>query len=197
MSRTIAFFDFDGTITSKDTLLEFIRYSKGDFSFYAGFALHSPILIAYKLQIISNHRAKEIMLRHFFGRMPLEEFNKLCDQFYHERLPSLIREKAMKEIAKLQAHGAAVVVVSASPENWLIQWCRSIGAECIATKMAVNNNRVTGRIDGRNCHGTEKVRRILERYNLEQYSAVYCYGDTPGDKHMLNLGSIRFYKPFR
>ncbi len=197
MSRTIAFFDFDGTITSKDTLLEFIRYSKGDLAFYAGFALHSPVLIAYKLQIISNHRAKEIMLRHFFGRMPVEEFNNLCDRFYHERLPSLIREKAMKEITKLQAHGADVVVVSASPENWLIQWCRSIGAECIATRMVVNNNLVTGRIEGRNCHGTEKVRRILERYNLEHYSAVYCYGDTPGDKHMLNLASIKFYKPFR
>jgi phosphatidylglycerophosphatase C len=197
LSKVIAFFDFDGTITSKDSLLEFIRYSKGDLAFYAGFALHAPVLVAYKLQVISNHTAKEIMLKHFFGKMPLAEFETLCENFHRDRMPSLIREKAMKEIRKLQAHGADVVVVSASPENWLLQWCRELGLECIATKMVIDNNRVTGKIDGRNCHGEEKVRRILEKFNLDHYSTVYCYGDTPGDRYMLSLGNFRFYKPFR
>jgi phosphatidylglycerophosphatase C len=197
VSRVIAFFDFDGTITSRDSLLEFIRYTKGDFSFFAGFALHAPVLVAYKLQIISNHKAKEIMLRHFFGKMPVGDFEQLCERFNRERLPGLIREKAVKEIRKLQAFGADVVVVSASPENWLVQWCRELGVECIATKMLVDNNRITGKIDGRNCHGEEKVRRIREKFDLDNYSAVYCYGDTPGDRYMLSLGNYRFYKPFR
>lgn len=197
MKQVIAFFDFDGTITSKDSLLEFIKYAKGDMAFYTGFALHAPVLIAYKMQIISNHRAKEIMLKYFFGSMPVNEFEQLCERFNKERMPLLIREKAMKEIKKLQDHGADVVVVSASPENWLLQWCSQIGVECIATKMLVNENRITGRIDGKNCHGQEKVRRIRERFNLDNYSAVYCYGDTPGDRYMLSLASVRFYKPFR
>lgn len=197
MKNTIAFFDFDGTITSKDSLLEFIRYTKGDFAFYSGFALHAPVLAAYKLQIISNQRAKEIMLKYFFGKMPLENFQDLCEKFNRERMPSLIREKAMREIRKLQLSGADVVVVSASPENWLMHWCSQLGVECIATKMLINNNRITGKIDGRNCYGLEKVRRIREKYNLDNYSNVYCYGDTPGDRHMLSLGNVRFYKPFR
>jgi phosphatidylglycerophosphatase C len=90
-----------------------------------------------------------------------------------------------------------VVVVSASPENWLTEWCQELGVQCIATKMAVNDNRITGKILGRNCHGKEKVRRIREAINLDQYSTVYCYGDTPGDRYMLDLGTYKFYKPFR
>ena len=54
MKKAIAFFDFDGTITTKDTLLEFIRFSKGRFRFYLGFLLYSPYLIAYKIKLIAG-----------------------------------------------------------------------------------------------------------------------------------------------
>jgi phosphatidylglycerophosphatase C len=197
VNRVIAFFDFDGTITTKDSLLEFIRYVKGDASFYFGFILHSPILILYKLQIVSNQYAKEMMLRYFFGKMDAEVFKKRCENFISERLPQLIRPKALHEIKRLQDGGAIVVVVSASPENWLKTWCDAMGAACVATKLVIADNKITGKIDGRNCHGEEKVNRIRSAYNLDDYSRVYAYGDTPGDRHMLSLASIKFYKPFR
>ena len=197
MNRAIAFFDFDGTITTKDSLLEFIRYVKGDAAFYFGFLLHSPILILYKIQIVSNHFAKEMILRYFFGKMEVDVFKKHCEHFINEKLPSLIRPKALHEIKRLQARGADVVVVSASPENWLGAWCSSIGTTCIATKLVIDHDKITGKIDGRNCHGEEKVNRIRSAYNLDDFSSVYAYGDTPGDRHMLSLATIRFYKPFR
>ena len=197
MNKAIAFFDFDGTITTKDSLLEFIRYVKGDTAFYLGFLLHSPILILYKLQIVSNQFAKEIMLRHFFGRMKADEFNRYCENFMNEKLPQLIRPKALHEIKKLQESGASVVVVSASPENWLKSWCIAAGTSCIAPKLVIADDRVTGKIDGKNCHGKEKVNRIVSSFNLDEYSSVYAYGDTPGDRHMLSIANIKFYKPFR
>lgn len=197
MKSTIAFFDFDGTVTNKDSLLEFIKYCKGAPAFYAGFALHAPILAAYKLNIISNQRAKEIMLRYFFGRMSVEQFNEYCISFTRDVMPSLIRPKALKEINKLKDAGAEIVIVSASPEYWLNYWCSSMNLRCIATRLKMKNNKLTGKIDGKNCHGEEKVRRINEQYDLNTFSSVYCYGDTPGDKHMLSLGDYRFYKPFR
>jgi HAD superfamily hydrolase (TIGR01490 family) len=197
VNRVIAFFDFDGTVTKKDSLLEFIKYSKGSRAFYFGFALHAPVLIAYKLQLISNHRAKEIMLGYFFGKMPVEEFNTQCEKFTAEVLPSLMRAKALKEIDRFKQIGAEVVIVSASPENWLSYWCENSGLKCLATRMDIVENKITGRIKGRNCHGQEKVRRIKEAYNLDNFSAVYCYGDTSGDRPMLALANVKFYKPFR
>lgn len=197
MSRVIAFFDFDGTISTKDSLLEFIKYCKGRPAFYFGFLLHLPVLVAFKLKLLSNHRAKEIMLQHFFGNMPVEEFEHRCLDFSRDEIPRMIRPKAWKEIRKLQEAGAEIVIVSASPQDWLCHWCKGAGVACIATRLAVNERRISGKIEGLNCHGREKVRRIRETYDLEGFSQIYCYGDTPGDRHMLSLGTCRFYKPFR
>ncbi len=197
MSKTIAFFDFDGTVTEKDSLLEFIKYSKGSPAFYFGFLLHAPVLVAYKLKIISNHFAKEIMLNYFFGKMSVQQFDKYCADFSREIMPLMVRPKALKEINKFKDAGAEIVIVSASPERWLNIWCNTIGVKCIATRLITKNDKITGKINGRNCHGEEKVRRIREQYDLNTFSYVYCYGDSPGDRPMLALGTYRFYKPFR
>ena len=197
MKRVIAFFDFDGTVTRKDTLLEFIKFSKGSFRFYLGFLINSPILIAYKIGIISNQVAKEWMLRYFFSGRSLESFQQQCDLFAVQILPSLLRSKAINEINKLKEFGADVVIVSASAENWIKKWTDSLNLQLLATRLATKNEKITGRIDGKNCHGNEKVSRIKEKFNLADYSDIYCYGDTRGDNPMLDLGSIKFYKPFR
>src|ERR1700744_5893322 len=100
MPQPIAFFDFDGTITKRDTLLEFIRFTKGRFRLGLGFLLNSPWLIAYKLKLISNQQAKERMLSHFFGDCPLDIFEDHCKRFSANILPGLIRSRAAEEIAR-------------------------------------------------------------------------------------------------
>ncbi|WP_315820848.1 HAD family hydrolase [Paraflavitalea speifideaquila] len=93
MSQLIAFFDFDGTITTKDTLLEIIKYRHGKAKFYLGFLLHSPYLVAYKAGIISNQTAKEKVLKLFFGRVTVEQFSQCCTSFAAEKIPGLLRKK--------------------------------------------------------------------------------------------------------
>jgi phosphatidylglycerophosphatase C len=202
VNQRIAFFDFDGTITTKDTLLEFIRFSRNTTRFTLGFLLNSPWLLAMKLKIISNQAAKDRILTYFFGRQPLALFEQDCNAFSTEVLPNLIRPKALAEMARLRESGATVVIVSASPENWIKQWATLTGAELIATRLAVfidkkGELRLTGRIEGHNCHGKEKVNRILQRFVLPDYSEIYTYGDTGGDKPMLQLGTASFFRPFR
>ncbi len=195
--KQIAFFDFDGTVTNKDTLLEFIKHQKGSLRFYLGFLLNSPFLIAYKSGIISNQWAKERMLTYFFGKKSVEQFQQQCEDFAGKVIPFLIRVKALKEIRKLQEAGAEVVIVSASAENWVRPWCEKEKVDCVATRLEYNNGFITGKINGLNCYGEEKVRRIQEKYNLSEYAAIYGYGDTKGDKPLLGLASFSFYKPFR
>lgn len=197
MKKEIAFFDFDGTITTKDTLLEFIKFNKGQFLFYLGFLLYSPYLVAYKLRIISNQFAKEKILRFFFKNTPAEHFAHQCDQFYKKTLPGLLRSKAVDEIRRLQRNGSIVVIVSASPENWIYQWALQMQVELLASKLEIKDGKITGRIIGKNCHGEEKVRRITEMYNLSEYKVIAAYGDSNGDKPMLNLAVTGFFKPFR
>ncbi len=197
MKKTIAFFDFDGTITTKDTLLEITRFVKGDFSFILGFSLLSPWLIAMKLKLVSNTKTKERFLRYFFGGMPVAEFKKNCERFANEKIPALIRPKAMEEIQKHLRNGSEVVIVSASPENYISLWCAQHNISCIATRLETIDGLVTGKLQGKNCHGDEKVRRIHHDFNLPDYEEVYAYGDSSGDEPMLALANFSFYKPFR
>ena len=197
MSRKIAFLDFDGTITYKDTFLEFIRFVKGDLAFYMGFLLYSPAMVAFKLNIITNQKAKELIMRHFFAKMTRQEFDDHSERFAKEVIPSLIRDKALVEIEKLKEEGAKIVIVSASAENWVGKWSQALGLDYIATRLQCKNENISGKILGRNCYGEEKVERIKAEYDLSHFEKIYCYGDTEGDKPMLALAHIRFYKPFR
>jgi phosphatidylglycerophosphatase C len=197
VKRRIAFFDFDGTITTKDTLLVFIRCSKGRFRLLTGLLLTAPWLLAWKLRLISNSSAKQRLMRHFFRGQTLGAFQQQCDKFATEKIPGLLRPKALAEIARLREIGATIVVVSASPDNWIRSFTGNIGAASVATRLEVLDNKLTGRFDGANCHGEEKVRRIKGEWSLEDYDEIYAYGDSPGDRPMLRLAKVSFYRPFR
>jgi phosphatidylglycerophosphatase C len=197
VKKSIAFFDFDGTITTRDTLLEVIKYFKGRRSFYTGFFLHSPFLVAYKLNLIGNQPAKERILRFFFGGMTKLDFQQRCDEFAENKIPSLLRPGAVEEIARLRKAGTEIVIVSASAGNWIKKWAEVNGLGLIATRLEIMNDKLTGKIEGKNCYGEEKVRRIKEEYDLAGYEEIRCYGDSGGDRAMLTLATQSFYKPFR
>ncbi len=197
MKKGLALFDFDGTITSKDSFIEFIKFNKGWFRYIAGMVIHLPILILYKLKLFSNQRAKEIIITHFFSHTKVEEFSAVCNAFSNYVIPKIVRPKAIQEISKLKELGFRIIIVSASPLNWIKQWADENNIELIASCLETNEGKITGRLTGKNCHGIEKVRRIKESIDLNEYREVYAYGDTSGDLHMLELAHKKYYKPFR
>jgi len=196
VKKGIAFFDFDGTVTTRDTLLEFIKFTKGAPAFYSGFLFNIFYLLAYKIKVITNQEAKEKVLGYFFRGTDVTEFDRMAVEFSKKKLPSLIRSKAQKEILTLQNDNIDVVIVSASPENWIRHWCFEKNLILIASVLETRDGKITGKISGKNCHGQEKVRRILEKYSIEEYNEVYAYGDTKGDLPMLGLATKPYYKPF-
>lgn len=195
-TTSIAFFDLDGTVTSKDTLPALLKFIKGKARYYAGLVVLSPVLTLYVLGFITNHKAKEILLSHFLKGIDLDKFNSLCKKFVEIKLPPLLRKEALHEIRRHIKNNTQVVIVSASPENWVLPWCKRYNIACIATKLQVKNNKLTGKIEGKNCHGTEKARNILRTYNLSHYSKIYAYGNSRGDLPMLSLATDSYYKPF-
>jgi len=195
--KKIAFFDFDGTITTKDTMFEVIRHQKGNVRFYWGFVLHIPVFALLKLKLLSNQAAKEQLLKYFFKDNPTDAFQLGCDDFIDQKLPALIRPSAQAEIKRLQAAGFEVVIVSASAENWIKKWSDSFGAKLIATELETIDNKLTGKVKGANCNGEEKAVRIKSGFDLSQFDEIYCYGDSSGDRQMLALGTKVFFKPFR
>ena len=193
----IAFFDFDGTITTDDSLLKFIRFVVGDRRFLLGLVVLSPMLVLYKLKLIPNYKAKQYMLSWFFKGMSEDAFFKVANEYSLVHIDKILRPKAIEKINWHKNQGHKVVVVSASIECWLRPWCEKNNLELIATKLEIKDDIVTGKLLSKNCYGVEKVNRIKELYNLEKYDYIYAYGDSDGDKQMLSLAHEKFYKPFR
>ena len=193
----LALFDFDGTITTDDSLLKFIRFVVGDRRFLLGLVVLSPMLVLYKLKLIPNYKAKQYLLSWFFKGMRKVDFFKVANEYSLVHIDKILRPKAIEKINWHKNQGHKVVVVSASIECWLRPWCEKNGLELIATKLEIKDDIVTGKLLSKNCYGVEKANRIKEIYNLKDFEYIYSYGDSSGDKQMLELAHEKFYKPFR
>lgn len=195
---TIHAFDFDGTLTRRDTLLEFIRYVKGNKEFLIGFLKHLHLLIMMKLGIMPNWKTKRIIFQYFFGGMTLEKFNEYCEKFAKEKA-SLLRKKGMVAVNKAVMDGDQVVIISASIENWVEPFFRfqvSNNINIICTKIQVVDGKLTGRFLTKNCYGEEKVRRLLEQYPDRKEYKLVAYGDSRGDHALLDFADEGHYREF-
>jgi len=196
-TSTLVLFDFDGTITTRDTLIEFVRFYRGKRKYWTGMLMLAPMLALFAFKIIPNWKAKQYFLAHYFEGESLANFRSRCLAFSTKVLPHLIRPGALGALKAYREANATIAVVSASAENWVKPWCDQQGILCLATKLEVKDGLITGKIAGRNCYGNEKVCRIREHFDLAKFKTIIAYGDSSGDKEMLELAHQRHYKPWR
>ena len=192
----LALFDFDGTITTRDSLPDFIQFAVGKPAYFFGLLVLSPILISYLAGLISNHVAKQKLLSWFFKGWQVDRFQQLADQYSRQQIDRILRTAAMEKLQWHLQQGDRVIVVSASMENWLGNWCKNHKVELLSTRLATVNNKLTGEFETANCHGDEKARRVRELLDLSDYKKIYAYGDSSGDKAMLALAHEAFYRRF-
>lgn len=193
---TLALFDFDGTITTKDTFIEFLKYYKGASFFYFSVILFSPILVLYKMGIVSNTIAKQVLFSFYFKGIPQTSFELLCQEFTKDVVNGIIKPVALKKIQDHQEKGHRVIIVSAGIHETINYWADMNNVELLATEPAVKEKYLTGHFSTLNCYGIEKVNRIKKYVDITKYNSIFAYGDSKGDKQMLELANYPFYKPF-
>jgi HAD superfamily hydrolase (TIGR01490 family) len=176
---------------------DFIQHAVGRAAYWSGLLRLSPMLSAYAFKIIPNNIAKEQLISNFFAGWNAEHFQEIADQYALSRIDSIVRLEAVERMRQHQAQGDKVVVVSASMENWLKKWCEQHCLDLIATQLEVRDGRLTGKFATKNCYGMEKVNRIKEQYDLALYNVIYAYGDSRGDKEMLEIATVRHYREFK
>lgn len=196
-NNTLAIFDFDGTITRKDTFLEFIKFSCGKTKFWFGMWLMSPVLVFHLLKLIRNDKAKTIVFEYFFGDWIYDHFKIAGEDFCKSKVNALIRPGALEKIQWHQQQGHKIIVVTASIKEWVEPWCKSMSIEILATEAEVKQGKITGKLASPNCYGQEKVNRLNQHLSLSDYNEIYAYGDSAGDKQLLLLAQKPNYKPFR
>ena len=201
MKKKLYCFDFDGTLTTSDTLLEFIKYAKGRSRFLMVFLMYSPLLVMMKLHLYPNWKAKQQIFAHLFADMRIEKFDALCRGFAEEN-QHLLRPKGITLVHEALVAGAQVFIVSASIDNWVRPFfdIRNLkGVQVLGTQIEVEDGKLTGNFKSNNCYGKEKVHRIaevLKSFERSEYE-IEAFGDSRGDKEMLAFADKGHFKPFR
>ncbi len=194
-SNVVALFDFDGTVTNRDSLLPFLWQLFGPLRL-AGFAiLMSPLLLGYVLRIVPNGVAKERLLGRMLGGMRLSRLREQAERFAANTLPQMVRPESAERIAWHQAQGHRVIIVSASLELYLKPWATALGIEdVLATRLAEEQGRAASRFEGVNCFGEEKAQRIRDYLGDVAGLELYAYGDSKGDTQMLAMADHAHYR---
>ena len=196
----IAAFDFDGTLTKRDTLMPFLARGLGWPRFLLALVHCSPWLIGFALRLIPNHVAKQKLLSSTLKGRAVAEMDDWTDRWLAQDFPGQLQSWTMARLAEHQQAGHCCVMVSASPDIYLKRVAHQLGFDALlCTEMAIENGRLTGFMKTPNCHGEQKVLRLkawmAERFGVYSGAQVaYAYGDTSGDKPMLWLAAHAFYR---
>ena len=201
----IAAFDFDGTLTRRDTLMPFLARGLGWPRFLLALLRCAPWLVAFALRLIPNHAAKQKLLLVTLQNKTTAEMTDWTKRWLAQDFPGQLQSWTMAQLAEHQRAGHCCVLVSASPDIYLAKVAHELGFDALlCTEMAVIDGRLTGLMRTPNCHGEEKVRR-LKAWMTDRFGAaadsvvVYAYGDTSGDKPMLRMAQHAWYqgKPYQ
>ena len=196
--QVLAAFDFDGTLTRRDTLLPFLAMGLGWGPFAWLMLKNSPWLAAYGLRLLPNYVAKARLLRAAFAGRSVAE----VDGWTSRWLPTLaarVRPDALARLVGHQRAGDCCIMISASPDVYLRQAARQLGFDALlCTEMAAGQGVLTGEMRTPNCHGPEKVVRLNAWLARQGWAAadvtMHAYGDTPGDLPMLRLARHAWYR---
>lgn len=190
----LALFDFDGTITVREMFPDFLRFAVAPRRLAIGKVLFAPLVLAYRLGLVSGTKVRAALVRFGFAGTPLAELEVRGRAFARRALAGAVRPQVLARIAWHQARGDRVVVVSGGLDVYLRHWCREHRLELICSALEHQGGVLTGRYLGRQCVGEEKPRRVRESCDLPMYARIHAYGDTVEDLPMLAMAHERQYR---
>ncbi len=195
--RPLVAFDFDGTLTVKDSFTAFLAWKAGRIGYALGLLSLSHELLIYLVRR-DRGRLKAKAAAVFLAGLSPAQVTELAESFAEARAQRLFRPDALMAWNQWRDQGAELVIVSASPGIMLEPFARRLRADrLIATKLAVDGQGlVTAQLDGVNCRGLEKVERLKAIYGPDVRLDA-AYGDTSGDHEMLQLAKVRGYRVFK
>jgi HAD superfamily hydrolase (TIGR01490 family) len=177
-------FDFDGTITHKAMFADFMRFVVSRRRRLLGAAVFAPLVVGYKLGLVSGNAIRASLVRFGFGGVSAEHVQAMGRRFSDDVLSTVLRPMALDRIQWHKAPGDRIIVVSGALDIYLSHWCPQHGLDLICSRLEIADGLLTGRYRGFQCVGAEKARRVREACSLERFSAVYAYGDTEEDLDM-------------
>ena len=188
-------FDFDGTLTYKDTMFLYLKfYNSSKFNWQ--FIKHIPLFILLKLNLLDAEKVKKSFISSILKGQSKSKIEKKSQQFFDQYYPEIFRENALGFIKNLDYLQTDCYIVSASLDIWVHPFAEKFGMKLLSTQAEFKNDIFTGNFIGKNCNGSEKVRRIEDALAGKKFDKTIAFGDTSGDQEMLdwaNEGQYQFF----
>ncbi|WP_420453705.1 HAD-IB family hydrolase [Ilumatobacter sp.] len=185
----VAAFDVDGTLTTRDCVVPFMRRVSGARTIASrlGAGAHrlGPVVVRR-----DRDQLKALAAAAAFRGRRLDDLERLAREFAEQVHDGWLRPDTVEDLRDHVADGDEVVLVSASFELYLRPLATLLGAHAVlATRLEVRDGVATGALHGPNCRGPEKVRRLhewIERHHGDRSRvSLVAYGDSAGDREML------------
>lgn len=194
--RRIAAFDFDGTLTRRDTLLPFLARACGPTTFGRTVGRVAPIAVRARtgrLAAAIHHRdATKAALLRDLCRDRSDAWLEAHGQQYATTLPSKLRPEMVEQVRWHRDAGHELVIVSASLATYLRPFAASFGFDhVIAVEMqAGSDGLLTGEMDGPNVRGEEKAVRLRQWLGGDVPEMMWAYGNSSGDSELLAMADV-------
>jgi HAD superfamily hydrolase (TIGR01490 family) len=185
----VAIFDLDRTVTRIGTYSPFLLFAARRLNplRLACVPLVLCAMAGYKLRLLSRKRLKETMHRLMLGNaVTHDRMAAVAEAFAAHTVARNIYPQAMLMLEQERDSGAMVVIASAAHEFYLAPICHALGTRhAIGTRSTGLGPILRARINGENCYGPEKRRRIesfLAEYGLSRETThVRLFSDDYSD----------------
>jgi len=184
----IAVFDFDGTLFQGDATKDFcwFYYRKMPLKSYY-FLVQVAYWFINQLGLISTTKFKSKFIA-FLNNNDAKQIEDLLTLFWEQKR-AFVREHLLNEITELKKNGVHIVVVSASPELFIKDFCLTLGIDVvIGTQLMVKNNKYSLL---KNCRGKEKLVRLKQA--IPGFEIVSAYSDNNDDTTLLKLAKNGYW----
>jgi len=193
--KKLYLFDFDGTLTYKDTMFLFLKfYDPAKFS--VQFLKHVPLFILLKMKLADAEAVKKSFIASILKGQSRYQIEKKAQQFFDENYPGLFRENALDFIKNIDREHTESYIVSASLDIWVKPFADKLNMILLATKAEFIDDIFTGEFIGKNCNKDEKVCRIEAELGDKKFDKIIAFGDTSGDKAMFKFANESHYRFF-
>lgn len=182
----VAVFDVDGTLTTGDCVLPFLRRVAG--MRLAGALLRHPQTLLSALVRRDRDRLKSLACASLAGLLA-SEVDRAGAEFAGWVASSKMRADTTARLRRHRELGHTTMLASASLDVYLLPLGEILGVdEVVCTTLERDaEGLLTGRLVGANCRGPEKATRVrarLEALGLED-AEVWAYGDSADDEPLL------------
>ncbi len=193
--KKLYLFDFDGTLTYKDTMFLYLHFYNPK-KFRQEFFKHLFLFVLVKLKLTDAESVKKSFISSILKGQTRTKIIEKSEAFFEAFYPKIIREHALDFIKNIDTLHTESYIVTASLDIWVKPFADKFKINLISTEAEFKNDIFTGNFSTPNCNGLEKLNRIKLQIGQQKFDKKIAYGDTEGDKPMLNFADESYYRFF-